>query len=75
MEWGELLLVELVDVLVDESRPLVLVPLDSVQGGDVTVPRNLRSIFFSGVETCVRLLSRGLILRPRKYIIRAYMVD
>ena len=47
VKWGELFLIELVDVLVDESGSLVLVPHDSVQGGDITVPRNLRSISYS----------------------------
>ena len=48
VERGKLFLIELVDVLVDESRSLVLVPHDSVQGGDITVPRNLRSNLWCG---------------------------
>ena len=37
MEWGELFLIELVDVFPDVAA----VVFDSIQGGDVTVPRNL----------------------------------
>ena len=48
VKWGELFLIELVDVLVDESCSFVLVPQDSVQGGDVTIPRNLRRILSGG---------------------------
>ena len=48
MERGELFLIELVDVLVDESCSLVLVSHDSVQGGDIAVPRNLRRILLGG---------------------------
>ena len=48
VKWGELFLIELVDVFVDESGSLVLVPHDSVKGGDIAVPRNLRRILLGG---------------------------
>ena len=38
VEWGELFLIELVDVLADVATVI----LDSIQGGDVTIPRNLK---------------------------------
>ena len=38
VEWGELFLIELVYVLADVATVI----LDSIQGGDVTIPCNLK---------------------------------
>ena len=38
VEWGELFFIEFVDVFADETT----IVLDSIRGGDITIPRNLK---------------------------------